>query len=234
VKSLSANEASRLYVAEVFCSVQGEGVLTGVPSAFVRTSGCNLRCHFCDTPYTSWKAEGEHLDIGQLIEQIDGFGVRHLVVTGGEPTIAVNVDALCRAASARGYHITVETAATGFVDMPVDLYSISPKLASSTPTGEWAARHDRDRLQFDVIRTMMAAAEYQLKFVVGAPADLDEVADIVGRVGASASRVLLMPEGTTTEALDRVAAWLVPEAIGRGWRFCDRLQIRLFGDTRGT
>ena len=75
-------------IAEIFYSVQGEGSLVGVPSVFIRTSGCNLRCVWCDTPYTSWNPEGSMMTVAEILEQALASGARHAVVTGGEPMIA--------------------------------------------------------------------------------------------------------------------------------------------------
>ena len=74
-------------IAEIYRSVQGEGLLTGVPSVFVRTSGCNLRCWFCDTPYTSWRPEGRDMSIDEIVAQVEEWDTRHVVVTGGEPML---------------------------------------------------------------------------------------------------------------------------------------------------
>lgn len=231
-----------LWIAETFISIQGEGKLAGVPSFFIRTSGCNLRCHFCDTPYTSWEAEGEHRAIDQILSALDEHpAVRHTVVTGGEPLIAKGIEALVAALKARGQHVTIETAGTVFVDLPgVDLWSVSPKLKSSTPraTGsleslEWVERHEATRYAPEALKEFVARP-HQLKFVVGEPDDLDEVAAIVEAIGAKADDVLIMPEGVTVEELDGGARWLVPELVARGWRYCDRLHIRLFGHTPGT
>src|ERR1700738_3614893 len=101
-------------IAAVFYSIQGEGRLTGVPSAFVRTSGCNLRCAWCDSDYTSWRSEGEKHTVAGVLDRLAAFPTRYVVVTGGEPLIAPGIEELCAALRERGYHITIETASTIF------------------------------------------------------------------------------------------------------------------------
>jgi 7-carboxy-7-deazaguanine synthase len=227
---------SSVWVSEVFVSLQGEGKLAGVPSLFIRTSGCNLRCHFCDTPYTSWQASGEHRTIDALLAPLDLHPrVRHAVVTGGEPMIAKGVEALVAALADRGLHVTIETAGTAYLPLPVDLWSISPKLASSAPDAQsgWRERHQATRVNDAVIQQMMRD-EHQLKFVAGQPVDVAEIEAWVRRLSAAPDNVLVMPEGVSVAALDEVARWLVPAVIQRGWRYCDRLHLRLFGHTRGT
>ena len=80
-----------LKIAELFYSLQGEGALLGVPSFFIRTSGCNLRCAWCDTPYTSWQPEGAELSLDQILDEVRAHPMRHVVVTGGEPMIAPGI-----------------------------------------------------------------------------------------------------------------------------------------------
>src|SRR5664279_6055278 len=99
-------------IAEIFYSVQGEGILVGVPSVFVRTSGCNLRCAWCDTPYTSWAPEGEPIELPAILERVRQFPARHVVVTGGEPLLFDETVELTRALAGEGLHITIETAGT--------------------------------------------------------------------------------------------------------------------------
>ena len=126
-------------IAELFYSLQGEGSLVGVPSVFIRTSGCNLRCVWCDTPYTSWQPEGAEQDLDQILSAVRSFqAARHVVVTGGEPMIAPEIVPLTERLRALGLHITVETAGTVFQPVACDLMSISPKLSGSTPTGPWS------------------------------------------------------------------------------------------------
>jgi 7-carboxy-7-deazaguanine synthase len=226
-------------VAEIFCSIQGEGLLTGVPSVFVRTSGCNLRCWFCDSEYTSWHVEGESLSVEDVLDRVAGFPARHAVVTGGEPMIAPGIEALTLGLRRRGYHITIETAATVFKPVECDLASLSPKLASSTPFeregGRFAERHERLRLRPDVIRAFMERCPYQLKFVIDRPSDLDEVRTLLtGLPGVDPERVLLMPQGITAEEVRARGLWLVEECKRHGFRYCPRLHIDLYGNRRGT
>src|SRR5438105_10286976 len=101
-------------LSELFHSIQGEGKLTGVPSVFIRASGCNLRCVWCDTPYASWNPEGEDVPPAQIVQRVREFGAKHVVLTGGEPMIMPDVVELCAALKDAGHHLTIETAATVF------------------------------------------------------------------------------------------------------------------------
>ena len=101
-----------MLISEIFYSLQGEGMLAGVPSVFVRTSGCNLRCNWCDTPYASWNPEGTPKTVAQIVAEIESHPARHVVLTGGEPMIAKDVRLLAAAIKDLGHHLTIETAAT--------------------------------------------------------------------------------------------------------------------------
>lgn len=235
--------AATLPISETFTSIQGEGKLAGVPSWFVRLSGCNLRCAWCDTPYASWKPDGEARDLAALVAEAAGSGVRHAVVTGGEPLIFAGAAPLCDGLRAAGLHVTIETAGTVFLAAPCDLISISPKLANSTPAerdprdpgGAWRVRHEQRRLNPDAIQRLLdAAPARQLKFVVQSPADIAEIEALLTRVsGWQPDDVLLMPEGVTPATAER-KAWVAAACVRRGWRYCARLHIDLFGNTRGT
>ncbi len=212
-------------------------MLTGVPSVFVRTSGCNLRCVWCDTPYTSWAPEGREMSVEEIVGECGRTAARHVVVTGGEPMIAPEIGALTASLRAVGLHITIETAGTVFTEVACDLMSVSPKLANSTPykreEGRWVAQHERLRRQPAVVRRLMEAHPYQLKFVIAAPEDIEEAAALVHEVGGEALRVVLMPEGTTSERLRERGLWLAEICKERGWRFGSRLHVELWGDRRG-
>ncbi|HEX3876294.1 MAG TPA: 7-carboxy-7-deazaguanine synthase QueE [Bryobacteraceae bacterium] len=220
-------------IAELFHSLQGEGSLVGVPSFFIRTSGCNLRCAWCDTPYTSWNPEGSEMSVEQVIAETLRHPARHVVVTGGEPMIAPEVVELTTRLREAELHITIETAGTVFKPVACDLMSISPKLANSTPEGQFAPQHERLRMQPDVLARLMAEYPYQLKFVIAKPQDLDEVRALVGRLRAPADRVILMPEGTDPAVLRERALWLSETCKAENFRFSPRLHVDLYGNRRG-
>jgi 7-carboxy-7-deazaguanine synthase len=224
-------------ISEIFYSIQGEGMLAGVPSIFVRTSGCNLRCVWCDTPYTSWAPEGQNLSLEEILEQTARFSCSHVVVTGGEPMIAPKIVPLTGRLRESGAHITIETAGTVFAPVACDLMSLSPKLRNSVPFdregGRWAAQHDRLRYQPDVLRRLMTDYAYQLKFVVSEPGDLEEIQQMCRETGADRSRVVLMPEGTDRETLRERSLWLAEICKEYGFRLGPRLHVELWGNRRG-
>ena len=230
-----------MLISEIFHSLQGEGELAGVPSVFVRLSGCNLRCNWCDTPYASWNPEGETLSVDEIVTRVSAFPARHVVLTGGEPMIASGIHKLATEIKKLGYHITIETAATVAPDgIPCDLASLSPKLRNSTPDSRlpeaWRTRHEQVRWQPGVVRAWLTNHSYQLKFVVASAGDVEELEGLLRELGEPVPRtkVLLMPEGTSPEVLRARTTWLAELCKVRGYRFAPRLQIELYGNRRGT
>jgi len=226
-------------IAEIFLSIQGEGLLTGTESVFVRTSGCNLRCTFCDTPYASWSPEGDDLALDEIVAEVRRHECRHVVVTGGEPMLFAETVPLCEALRGLGMHVTIETAGT--LDLPVacDLMSVSPKLSNSTPDAErnprWSARHERTRHAPQVIRRLTTDYPYQLKFVVDSEDDVAEIETYLSQFPhVGRERVLLMPQGIDADELAERGGWLKPLCKARGYRYCPRRQIEWFGAVRGT
>jgi len=230
-----------MLISEIFHSLQGEGELAGVPSVFVRLSGCNLRCNWCDTPYASWNPEGDTLSIDQIIAQVSTFPARHVVLTGGEPMIASGIHELATEIKGLGHHITIETAATVLPEgIPCDLASLSPKLANSAPDdrlpASWREKHERLRWQPEVVRGWLTQYPYQLKFVVASAADVEEIEGLLCELAEPVPRakILLMPEGTSLEVLHSRAIWLAELCKNRGYRYAPRLHIALYGNRRGT
>lgn len=224
-------------IAEIFQSLQGEGRLTETPSVFIRLSGCNLRCRYCDTPFASSRPEGEDLSPRRILELVSEYDCRHVVITGGEPMMFADVVPLSAELRRLGFHITIETAGT--LDLPVscDLMSISPKLKNSTPLarGAIARRHDRARHAPHVIRRLVRDYAYQMKFVVDSVEDCREVESYLCEFPEiDRINVMLMPQGVEQKSLDEKARWLIPYCRENGLTFCPRRQIEWFGGARGT
>ena len=228
-------------IAEIFYSLQGEGELAGVPSVFVRTSGCNLRCAWCDTPYASWNPEGRSQSLEEIVAEVGRHPARHVVLTGGEPMIAPQIRDLSAELKLLGYHLTIETAATIAPDgIACDLASLSPKLLNSAPDGQahaaWRKKHEATRWQPEVVRAWLDGYTYQFKFVVAQPEDMDELNGMLEKLDRDIPRhkIFLMPEARTPEVMRQRAAWLGGMCKAHGFRYGHRLQIELYGNKRGT
>jgi 7-carboxy-7-deazaguanine synthase len=227
-------------ISEIFLSLQGEGKRAGVPSVFVRTSGCNLRCTWCDTPYASWNPEGENWPVEKILAKVTEHNCRDVVITGGEPLIMPELAKLCEALKSAGHYITIETAATVFQPLAMDLASLSPKLSNSTPTdrdgGRFAAAHEKLRLNIAVIQQFIdGAPDFQLKFVVSRENDLAEIDQLLQQLkNWRPEDVQLMPEGIDSITLNSRSNWLIDRCKSRGFRFCPRMHIAWFGNRRGT
>jgi 7-carboxy-7-deazaguanine synthase len=234
-------------ISEIFHSVQGEGLLTGTPSTFVRASGCNLRCSYCDTPYASWAPEGEDLSVAEILLQVLDTDCRHVVLTGGEPMLFAELIPLAAGLREAGRHVTIETAGTLYLPVACDLMSISPKLSNSTPLAmalaaefeiagrRWQERHEASRHVPAVVHRLLGEYNHQMKFVIDTPADCDEVEAYLAEFPeVDHRRVLLMPQGIDREELSARAEWLEPLCAERGLTFCPRRQIEWFGHCRGT
>ena len=231
-----------MLISEIFYSIQGEGELTGVPSVFVRSSGCNLRCAWCDTPYASWNPEGDLRTVPQILAEVQKHqAARHVVLTGGEPMVAKDIRLLAKEIKTLGHHITIETAATVAPQgIACDLASLSPKLLNSAPDaqehGAWRKKHEATRWQPDVVRAWVDQYPYQFKFVVSRPEDIEELEHMLAALRREIPRhkVLLMPEATTLDKMRGRAGWLGELCKTRGYRYAHRLHIELYGNKRGT
>ena len=226
-------------ISEIFYSIQGEGRLLGTPSVFVRTSGCNLRCAWCDTPYTSWRPQGEEWSLGEILAEVKGHPTSHVVVTGGEPLLAPEIEELSARLKKKNYHITMETAATIFKPIACDLLSMSPKLSNSTPwkreKGRFARMHEERRLNVPVIQRFVDGYDYQFKFVADKRNDFAEIERVLKNLkNLNPARVLIMAQGRTKRELTEKARWIVDLCKKHGFRYTPRLQIELYGNRRGT
>ena len=234
---------------EIFETLQGEGVSAGMPAVFIRASRCNLHCRWCDTAFT-WNFEGTpwphdrdpkvkredatvEIEPGRIVPLVTRHRARRVVLTGGEPLLQQDewLDLIRRLrAIDPAYRFEVETNGTRVplpaLDAAVDQFNVSPKLANSGVA-------ENLRLQPDALRHFAASPKAWFKFVARGPDDLGEIDDLVSRFDLPPERILLMPEGRGAAELDRHGLALVEAVIARGWRLCDRLHVRLWGDRRG-
>ncbi len=224
-----------VHIAETFLSLQGEGILAGVPSFFIRTSGCNLRCAWCDTPYTSWRPEGERREVAELVSEAKASGAAHAVVTGGEPLLQREIGSLTRALRAAGLHVTVETAGTVAPEFECDLLSLSPKTSNSDPEGRFRDRHRRLRSDLAPLRALLRRfPDHQVKLVVRGGDDLPDLDSLLGQLPEiRPGRVLLMAEGRTAAEVAARAPEVAALCLARGFRYTPRLHLDLFGGGRG-
>lgn len=230
-----------MLVNEIFYSVQGEGILSGVPTVFIRLSGCNLRCSWCDTRYSSWSPEHTDMSIDEVIKEVLRFPIKFIAITGGEPMIAKEIKELVDSLVHYGKHITLETNGTiSPKGINISLASLSPKLSNSEPEQEkypveYEMQKEKHRWNIDSLREWIKNYEYQLKFVVQSHKDLDEIHRLIDEIGLKIEpeRVLLMPEGNDLKTLHSRDEMIVELCKKYGYRYCRRLHIDIFGNKRG-
>jgi 7-carboxy-7-deazaguanine synthase len=223
-------------VSEVFHSLQGEGILAGVPSVFIRLAGCPLRCRWCDTKYAWAEEAGREYSIAEIAQAVQQWPCRFTVITGGEPTVNPDLRQLVQELKAAGKHITIETAGIAYIpDVACDLMSISPKLSNSAPAEpELAVTHKDSRLDTAVLRELIDNYQYQLKFVVDSQADLPEIQQTIGQIGnIDPEKIMLMPQAKTREELLARSPMVADMCKRAGFAFSSRLQVLLWDNKRG-
>lgn len=201
-----------LRINEVFRSVQGEGPAMGEPATFIRFSGCNLRCGYCDTNHDSW----EEWRLEDLVREVEK-GPARVVITGGEPLLyGEDLVPLAAAVAQTGRSVDIET--NGTIAPPselpsyIDNYVISPKLANS---GNDAGR----------ARLAVGLPPGPLKFVVEQPGDLEEARKIAGEFPGR--EIIVMPMGSDPEEMMERIELLREPVAALGWRLLPRLHILL-------
>lgn len=232
-------------VVELFSTMQGEGKYLGVPSYFIRTTGCNLRCAWqnidssvtiCDTPYTSFNPEkGADIVVKGVINHLKKSNINHVVITGGEPTLNNDLSDIVNQFCDNGYHVTVET--NGVIyhkGMPRAFMSLSPKLKSSYSQESDKERelHLKNNNFMESCREWMRSNDYQFKFVGNDKNDVNEVRDIQSQLSIPNNKIYLMPQGISQEQFKN-REWLIDVCIKNGWNYTPRLHIDVWGNVRG-
>ena len=225
-----------MVINEIFYSLQGEGFLAGVPSVFVRLAGCPLRCRWCDTKYAWDKTAGAHYSVEKIVQTVQQWPCKFIVITGGEPMVNSGLPELVQRLKKSGKHITIETVGIAFVqDLACDLMSISPKLSNSAPADpELAKIHEDSRLDIAVLGELIDNYKYQLKFVVDSQADLSEIQQTIEKIAnVSSERVMLMPQAGTRDELLAKSPMVADMCKRTGFAFCQRLQVLLWNNEKG-
>lgn len=233
---------------EMFYTIQGEGKYAGHLSLFIRTSGCNLRCAWknpdntitrCDTPHTSFEPKGKPFETSEIASKINLYKPSvHLVLTGGEPMLQKNLGEIIDHAVARGHLVTIETNGTVYFDNSAQFFSISPKLRDSSADPEHGENHEAKRKNFDSLAKIIRNHDYQFKFVYNSESDIVEIEDmrltLLSMTGIDISdKIWLMPQGIKQSQFDEKAQAIWEVCKRMGWKYTDRLHIRVYGQRIG-
>jgi len=224
-----------MFIAEVYESFQGEGPWARTESLFIRTSGCNLRCWFCDTPHTSWQPQGDQRTLDELAAAVADSNAPHVVITGGEPMLAAQLTELTELCRDASKVITIETAGTVDRSVECDLMAISPKRPNSAPDDAgWRIRHEETRHQPAVVRSLLDRYNCILKFVINDEIDVDDVCRYVQEFpDVGSDQVWLMPQARDNDELQSRLNWVKAAAKKHAFQCSSRLQIERYGNVRG-
>lgn len=240
-------------ISELFYSIQGEGKRAGMPSFFIRTNYCNLRCKFksgnlCDTSYTSWFPENKKnlgdVKLSSIIKEYKKYNCRDIVITGGEPAMYPEpLEELCIGLKKANQdcYITLETNGTysgGFLKY-INLISVSPKLKSSVPVKTvFEKMHEKQRINLKVLKEFNSLkynkqSDVQWKFVFTVIRDIKEIKALQRAIGFENKDVYLMPEGITKKELDLKRQKVIKICLKNEYNYTDRLHILAWGNKRG-
>ena len=225
-----------MVINEIFYSLQGEGFLTGVPSVFIRLSGCPLRCRWCDTKYAWHEDSGTEKTIDEILSEIEKWQCGYMVITGGEPMLNPQLRELVQRLKIAGKHITIETSGIAYVsDLQCDLVSISPKLSNSIPDDEkLKAIHEDFRLDLAVLGELIDNYNYQLKFVVDDESDIEEIEETLKHLSnVKPEKVMLMPQASTRNELLQKSQMVAELCKRTGHAFSQRLHVLLWNNQIG-
>lgn len=240
---------------EIFRSIQGEGRTAGRPRTFVRFSGCNLHCAWCDTAYTwnwhgtRWRheldrpgaphkfdpaAEAVEMDEVDVAEAIARQPAEGVVITGGEPLLQMaGLIVLIERLRAERPDLLVEIETNGTIAPSprllalADLFMVSPKL-------KHAGNSERSAIRSAALAAFAASEKAFFKFVARSPADVGAAAALTQEWSVAPERVYIMPEGTESAALKSARAALADAVAAADFQYSDRLHIHLYGSRRGT
>ena len=208
---------ARLRITEIFHSLQGEADTVGIPTVFVRLTGCPLRCSYCDTGYAF--SGGEWWGVPEILRRVAEFATRYVCVTGGEPLAQKDCHALLAALCDAGYRVSLETSGA----LPVT--AVDPRVVRvvdvKTPTSGEEARNLYEQLP-------RLVAQDQIKFVIGSRADYEWSRERLARLGSPAT-VLFSPSHGALEPR-QLAEWILADRLPV--RFQLQLHMLVWGEER--
>jgi 7-carboxy-7-deazaguanine synthase len=212
--------SSRLKLTEIFYSLQGEADTAGIPTTFVRLTGCPLRCQYCDTAYAF--QGGEWFEIDAILARVAELGARHVCVTGGEPLAQKNCLVLLRALCDAGYRVSLETSGA------MSLQDVDPRVVMvvdvKTPDSREESRNRYDELG-------RLSSKDLVKFVICGRSDYEWSRSKVSELGLSSRcTVLFSPSHEQVQARD-LADWIIEDRLPV--RFQIQLHKVLWGNVPG-
>ncbi len=227
-----------MQVCEIFYSIQGEGTEIGQPAIFLRLQGCNLRCRFCDTEYSqeikrkidtmkSQKKQDlsqgfQEMSVSEILKEIKKFPGRHIVLTGGEPLLQQK-ELIPLLKKLKNYFIEVETNGTIKPEIVeyINKFNCSPKLSNAIDL----------KLKYEALKSF-PKEKTSFKFVIDDEKDITEVKKFIKDHKLPKNKVLLMPQGKTTEEIMEKSKFLIERCKKELFRFTPRLHIMLWSNQK--
>ena len=193
-------------INEIYLSIQGESTHTGLPCIFIRLTGCNLRCSWCDTAYAFH--EGKNMSIDEILQKVENFGIHLVEITGGEPLMQDNVYTLMKRLIEKGYKVMLETGGSISLErVPKDVIKI---MDLKCPGSGEQEKNNLDNLK-------LLAPHDEVKFVILDKKDYEWSRDIIKRYKINeTAHILLSPVFDKLE-LKEMVKWILE----------DRLPVRL-------
>lgn len=215
-------EPRYLLISEIFYSLQGEGPNIGQPTVFVRTTGCNLHCDWCDEPEALDVKKGIQMTTEKILKEIQKHNIKFVDITGGEPMLQQQqLLPLLQHLKDLGYSIEIETNGSfeSKIDDTITHYNCSPKFSNSG--------NKPYKLKLKNPKTFY-------KFVADTPEDIQEVLHFITSENLPKEKCSLSPQCRTEEEAFQKSLWLMEECKTHNLKFSPRMHIYYWGNKKGT
>ena len=150
-------------INEIFSSIDGEGLRAGELATFIRVSGCNLRCNYCDTRYALDDDSGKDMNIKEILEEVDKYNVKNITITGGEPLIHKDIEILIESLIKKGYRINIETNGSVGIDKYLNkcLITMDYKCTSSLMKKKMLLENIEKLTENDVLKFVIRESDFE-------------------------------------------------------------------------